>query len=307
MRKRRLLLFIVLSVTVVIAVLCIQGYWLYQAYRLTNDDFREKVQTSLRVVAIRIRNLNAITTNEVVHINEQHANYFIAHIDNYIDPKLLETFLMNEFQRNDVLANFEFGIYDCAENNIRYGGYVCVDEHCDTTNTVHYNFPKLNETNYYFAVYFPNRSNFLFNQMRHWIASTLALIVLMLLFVYAVYLLLRQKKLSAMQQDFVNNITHEFKTPVASIAIATEMLEQENPLRQPNKYKLYVSVLRRETERLKMHIDSILRSTMQRHQHVFQMQQVSLHNQIHELLPSWEMLLLSCNGKINLEFNAKMI
>jgi two-component system phosphate regulon sensor histidine kinase PhoR len=90
------------------------------------------------------------------------------------------------------------------------------------------------------------------------IYSTIGVFVIVLFFVYILMVIFKQKRLSEIKTDFINNMTHEFKTPIATISIASEQLMKENTLNNPHKIKTYSQIIKDECLRLKSQVDQIL-------------------------------------------------
>lgn len=111
---------------------------------------------------------------------------------------------------------------------------------------------------YYFAIRFPNETTYLFSSMRFWFILSIALILILLIYVYSIFTLLQQKKYSELQRDFINNMTHEFKTPLSSILIASKYLSEQNPIKDDKKLHTYTNIIINQSHKLNNHIEKIL-------------------------------------------------
>jgi two-component system phosphate regulon sensor histidine kinase PhoR len=85
-----------------------------------------------------------------------------------------------------------------------------------------------------------------------------ALIVILLVYVYSIFTILQQKKYSELQRDFINNMTHEFKTPLSSILIASNYLKQQNVIKTDEKLEKYTNIIISQSNKLNTHIETIL-------------------------------------------------
>ena len=119
-------------------------------------------------------------------------------------------------------------------------------------------FPKHKNLVYYFAIRFPNETTYLFSSMRFWFVLSIALILILLIYVYSIFTLLQQKKYSELQRDFINNMTHEFKTPLSSILIASKYLIEQNPIKEDKKLHTYTDIIINQSHKLNNHIEKIL-------------------------------------------------
>jgi two-component system, OmpR family, phosphate regulon sensor histidine kinase PhoR len=135
------------------------------------------------------------------------------------------------------------------------------------------------------SVYFPQKNKVIFANLGIWLALTL---VFMSIIIYGVTSIittfLKQKKLTEMKNDFINNVTHEFKTPVATIALASEVLmKTEDPKTILDRVKRYSKIIYDENERLRVHVERVLEVAQQDH-HEIKMEPVEIN--LHEVIQS---------------------
>ena len=110
----------------------------------------------------------------------------------------------------------------------------------------------------YIALFFPHRGQYILKQMYFWIVSGIILLVVLTAFGASVFYLYRQKFLNETQKDFVNNFTHEFKTPLAVIKIASEVLQQPDIAAKPDRLKNYAGIISDQTSHLQSQIQRLL-------------------------------------------------
>src|SRR5690606_38981831 len=109
------------------------------------------------------------------------------------------------------------------------------------------------------SIYFPNKTSILMGNAKVMLFSSVALLlVLISSFAYTILTILRQKKLSEMKTDFINNMTHEFKTPVATIMIASESLKDPEITEDKGRVKRLADIIYDENIRLGEHIERVL-------------------------------------------------
>ena len=89
-----------------------------------------------------------------------------------------------------------------------------------------------------FAIYFPNKFSVVAGELKIWIFSTVALLLMLAFFIYAILTILKERKLAEIKEDFINNLTHEFKTPIANIELASEALK-DNRVNEEKQRKYY--------------------------------------------------------------------
>ena len=111
---------------------------------------------------------------------------------------------------------------------------------------------------YYFAVRFPDKNSFIYKSLKGWILLCAAMVVTLFIYLYAIYIILQQQKYASLQRDFINNMTHEFKTPLASILIASHFLSKNETVCSDDKLKQYSNIIIEQGKKLDSHLEKIL-------------------------------------------------
>jgi two-component system phosphate regulon sensor histidine kinase PhoR len=114
--------------------------------------------------------------------------------------------------------------------------------------------------NHYVLLNFPHRNTYILKQMNFWIISSAILFITLIGFAISMFYFYQQKFLSEIQKDFVNNFTHEFKTPLAVMKIATGVLLQDNIVQKPEKLKNYATIISNQTDHLQLQVERLLKS-----------------------------------------------
>ncbi len=115
---------------------------------------------------------------------------------------------------------------------------------------------------YYLKVYFPTKSDYIFDSIRFMIPSFIFTFILLVTFVCTIILAFRQKRLTEMKNDFINNMTHEFKTPISTISLAAQMLNDNAVLKSPAMLGHISTVINDETKRLRFQVEKVLQMSM---------------------------------------------
>ena len=255
MTRNAIRLIIIIGSLAIAAIIGIQIFWVKRAYDIENKRFRQSAMTALKEVANNISRIYELAEidSPVEQIEE---DYYVVNLHTPLDVPVLEHYLRQEFKRQDLNTSFEYGIYDCDTDEIRYGGRV--NANFDINYSELALLPKTDKFLNYFGVRFPSKGSFLFQNLDFWILSSILTLLITGFFVYAMFVILRQKKLSEVQRDFVNNMTHEFQTPISTIRVATDVLSQSKILEQPERFKKYIQIIRQENLRLKNQVETVL-------------------------------------------------
>lgn len=192
-------------------------------------------------------------------VSQPASNYFVVMVNDQIDANLLEVALRSEFEKRQLGLDFEYGIYDCSSEELRYGDYISPGQLPKDKPS---KLPRVYAENNYFSVLFPTKRSSLVGQMGIWLFSAAVVLLVLVFFTYTLYIIFRQKRLSEIQQDFVNNMTHEFKTPLSTIAISAETLRQPDTAKQPDRLFNYVAIIQTETARLQQQVERVLQMAL---------------------------------------------
>ncbi len=261
MTNRTLRIVFILSVFVTALMLGTQYLWIKKAYNLAEKDFERNVKYSLRNVGEYIIKTNYHDfTSHTDFVKKIKDDYYIVKVHDKIDYGSLKELLKRELSEQSLNTIIEFGIYDCESDKMKYGETVDVTGITDVSGMQPTNFPKLKEENYnyYFGVNFPKREQFLSGQLWYLKLSSTILLCLLGLLAYIVYIIFKQRRLQEIQKDFVNNMTHEFKTPLSTIQIASEVLKNPTIINNPTRLLNYATIISNETSHLTTQVERVL-------------------------------------------------
>jgi two-component system phosphate regulon sensor histidine kinase PhoR len=332
--KRSSIGFLIIIATVsVLGILLIQFFFLKNSYDLNEKQFHQLTSSALRSVASQIREYNNKVYNhpskplDQYQVEQISNNYYVVNVNDVIDPGLLEHFLTTEFKKRNLNVAFEYGIYDCASRSMVHGGTMTGDS-VSTSSTglksvdslscsaeeimfdKHYNrtkaksgikkktcnLPTCDKYTYYFGVHFPDRSQFYNSRLMTWYFLNGILFFVVIFFGYALYVIIKQKQLSEIQKNFINNLTHEFKTPIASIDLAAKVLANPKICEQPDRLAEYVRIVGQQNKRLSAHVEKLLQmATIEKTKLQLNLEQIELNSFIRETVNEFKN---SQNGRI---------
>lgn len=255
MRSRNIRLVLVFAILSLVGISIAQIYWVREAFNQEQDHFHRQVNAALNQVAHEFYVYGKVAPPVSNPIRQLSGNYYVVMVNSPIDANLLDNLLRKAFAARGIKTDFEYGIYDCTtecmvfDTYVKSGGPVL-----EKMN----NLPVWDESNYYFGVYFPNKQGYLLNRMEIWTFTTIVMLVVMVFFGYTLFVILKQKRLSEIQKDFINNMTHEFKTPISTIEVASEVLQQPEIAREPERLLNYATIINKENKRLKNQVERVL-------------------------------------------------
>jgi two-component system phosphate regulon sensor histidine kinase PhoR len=181
--KRETLRYVlILAIFSLAGIISIQIYWFSKAFDEREKQFNQTVSIALRNVSDQMLEYNNLPIPQVNPVEQLSSNYYVVMFNNVMDAELLETLLINEFTKRDLDLDFEYGIYDCMNEEMVYGNYVDIDEKNSRRSDRKSELPVWEDNDYYFGVLFPTKDNTLLGQMGIWIFSSMVLLVVILYF-----------------------------------------------------------------------------------------------------------------------------
>ncbi|PIB36633.1 hypothetical protein BFP72_15110 [Reichenbachiella sp. 5M10] len=286
MNRRAFQILVVMAAISIVGTLAVQFFWLKKAFDVRNQQFDHNVKSALLKVTESLCQINQ-EVSRTDAIEQVSSNYFIVYVNNKIAPKTLESLLKREFVTRAIHEGFEYGIFDCSNREMVYGQYVDVEQSMEVASALG-SFPQLLKDQYYFGVYFPHKSAGLVSQMGIWIFSSLLVLVVVIFFALSLFIIFRQKRLSEIQKDFINNMTHEFRTPISTMAIASEVLKIPGIVKQPERLSTYAEIVQREAYRLQGQVDRVLQmSNVSKNQMLLKREVLDMEDLVGEQLRSY--------------------
>ncbi|MCX8492166.1 MAG: HAMP domain-containing sensor histidine kinase [Cyclobacteriaceae bacterium] len=303
MSRLTLRIVIGLAALSIVGITATQIYWVRKAFDLKENQFNADVNLALENVATRIYDINKTPMPGNSLVDQESSNYFTVFINGPIDSNLLGFLLKNEFDKRKITADYQFGVFDCSEQCIPRGNYIS-----PTKNKIPIKLselPALKRDRYYFGVRFPQIEANLISQMGIWGFSSVVMLVVIFFFVYTLFVIFKQRRLSEVQNDFINNMTHEFKTPLATIAISSEVLKDPSITKNPERLLNYATIIENESQRLKQQVERVLQMAQTGKTDVgLKKEQQDIHDLIKEAVGNHAVALASKRGEVQLEWNA---
>lgn len=305
MNRKTIRIIILFATLSLVGIIATQFFWVKNAYNLQEKQFNDRVHIALSNVTnelLNINNDNATLYNPVKRVS---SNYYTVLINDTVNPYLLESLLRNEFTERNININFEYVIYDCFTDSIVFGDYISIDDsEKDHLQSKSYNMV-WDKDGHYFGIYFPTKEFYIMNKMGIWIFSSSIILIIIVFFAYTINIILKQKKLSEIKNDFINNITHEFKTPISTISLSAEVLLSPNISNEPDRLKNYAKIIQEENNRLKNQVDKVLQlATLEDSKLKLENEEIDVHQLITTASKSFELIIKEKKGVLNYKLNA---
>lgn len=305
MNRKTIRIIIFLATFSLIGIVATQIFWVREAFNLQEKQFNERVRVALNNVTNELLSIHKDESELFNPVKQVSSNYFVTLINDTVNPFLLENLLKNEFTERNIKIDFEYVIYDCFTDSIVFGEYVSLDEEeQDQLQSKSHNM-EWDRDGHYFGVYFPSKQTYLMNEMGIWLFSSSIILVIIIFFAYTISVILKQKRLSEIKNDFINNITHEFKTPISTISLSADVLLGKNIANEPERLSNYANIIKEENNRLKNQVDKVLQlATLEEDKLNLENEDIDLHELIQSSVKSFGLIMKERVGEISCELNA---
>ncbi|MCF6169392.1 MAG: HAMP domain-containing histidine kinase [Bacteroidales bacterium] len=305
MKRKAIVLLIVLTSVSLVGIVFTQLYWVKKSLDLKTEQFDNSVRIAMKSV---LNQLMDIKNDSVFQQNLLLISCRKSKLDatDIIQPELLDSLLLLEMKCMALNENFNYGLYN-KRNGRFVAGRFAGAEHKLLDSPFQFSVASLYKPgDYYLSTYFSGKTGFVLQQMEVWLLfSVLFLVVLIISFIWVAYTILRQKKLSEMKTDFINNLTHEFKTPIATSSLAAEMLLRPEINYNVEKIKKYAGVILDENQRLQGHVEQVLQvAILEKGGQRFKFRRTNIHELLLAATESFDLRIKKNKIKLNIELEA---
>ncbi len=214
--------------------------------------------------------------------------------------------LDRELSQRGITIEYKYGVYNNNFATKLKSGYFRIVE--DKSYMIPLFVGNQGESDYQLYVSFPNKKKyFLSSVVKVLIISALFILIIILAFVSSLYQMIKQKQISEIKTDFINNMTHEFKTPIATINLALDAIKNPKIIDDKDKVLRYVGMIREENKRMHGQVENVLRiSKLEKNQLDISKEKEDIHDLVEEAITHIELLANSKGGKITKNLNAAL-
>ncbi len=221
------------------------------------------------------------------------------------DSTTVSSYLRSELDFNGLSLPFEFAIVNKTSGVVyKTSGYSPMSQQDVYTQLLFPNDPKSKQNT--LCVTFPTKSDYIFSSVKFLVPSLAFTFLLLGVFLYTISVAFKQKKLSEIKNDFINNMTHEFKTPISSISIAAQMLNDDSVRKSPEMLKHVSGVINDETKRLRFQVEKVLQlSLFDRKNATMRLEEEDANASIYNVINTFKLKVEKYGGHINANLDAE--
>jgi two-component system phosphate regulon sensor histidine kinase PhoR len=282
---------------------------------LNLKSFSESTIIALKSVLDEIQRTSKDSLDTYGTVRQVNNNQFTVDLSEELQSFYLETLLKKEFYKQNIHQDFMYGIYDCfvdtilLSNLIRYSkdrAFITTNKKLPGISTESLNLKK---DGHYFTVFFPNFTAKSIEPavfVSPWIYISIIILLVLVFFGYSLAIIIRQKRLSEVKTDFINNMTHELKTPISTISLSSEMLMRIDLNEDLEKIRKYAGIIYKENKRLENQVERVLNvAKLDKDKVVLNKENFDVHELLAEVKENFEFNQLNQGGKIELECSAE--
>ena len=271
----------------------------YQLNRYTNGYSIRQIQVDTITGNVRYQQLDVQTGDPSVLQKKMEAvqlkqEMFSTPLDERIAVIKLDAILRQEFGERNISVPFSYGVRSNASDS-----WIIFNNHYVVPNENQAAFDFLKTTNYRVSlfkndltspgqlyVFFPTKTSIVWGTLwLNLLFSLLFVAVILGCFAYTINIIYRQKKLSEMKNDFINNMTHEFKTPIATISLASDSITNPSVIGNPDKIRRFADIIRQENKRMNGQVEKVLQmAVIERGSINLNVSSIDLHDIIEQAL-----------------------
>jgi two-component system phosphate regulon sensor histidine kinase PhoR len=232
--------------------------------------------------------------------------YYLIPIEKRIDFKALKESIKTEFFNSGLNLPFVLMAVNSNEQVV-YRSELLSRAPKDSEIITHVIFPHDPPSKHnYLKIYFPSKESYLSSSISFLVPSILFSLILLIIFTITLYIIMRQKKLSEMKNDFINNMTHELKTPVSTISIAAQMMRDADITKSPQIFKHISTIISDETKRLGFLVEKVLQMSLFENQKAtLKLKEIDINDLIASVANTFTIKVEKSGGTIDIDLNAE--
>lgn len=300
-------LIVVLITLSVVGILFIQMSWINNALKLKHEEFQRAVENTLKQTKGALHS-RFLYKSKMLLLREEDIQFFLQNnfrVDGVFTAQEIHEIIEKQLRQNNIKQPFEF----CVTNYFKFsilqsnGFQTDLAYSAKSIDLAPEDAIRARET--LFISIFEDKNAVIREMLWMIIASVVFTTIIVLAFFVTVRTLFNQKKLSEIKSDFINNMTHELKTPLATISLAIDALTNEKVIHDTDKIKIYSSMIKEENKRMNKQVEKILQAArLEKEEIKLNIQQLDTHQIISKVADNMTLQIQEKQGTLTLKLNA---
>ena len=256
MSSKTIRLILTMMLLTIGALFVTQIYWFNKSFALEEQQFDDKINIALRNVADQLLKLDNDSISRIAPIIKRSSNEYFVKTNCYFSLASLDDCIKKEFNQRKINADLDYLILNAESDDILLGNTSTNSANTSSNIACSSRFDDKKKLN--FKIRINHKTTYLLSAMGIWMYSSLSLLILLAVFTFIMVSIIKGKNLSELKNDFVNNMTHELKTPIANISVASDAIRNDNIQMDDIKLKKYANIIYNENVRLHNLVDRVL-------------------------------------------------
>jgi len=256
MRSRRIQLLILLAAIAIIGIIISQVFWIRKGLLINQSNFENAVVQTLTQINTELWENEGREGNPASAVLRISPRSYRVNAQTPIDLNFLDTRLRTDFANPFHKVDFTYEVFEWSSGLLVFSNSVFIGSNNNVKASKY--LPNLTESTYFFKINFPQRPLIPSLMITIWAAAILILMMVIGFFTYSITVVVRQQRLSDFQNSFINNLAHEFKTPISTIAISSNVLSEPDIANDPERIKVYSNIIATENARMEGQVRTIL-------------------------------------------------
>jgi two-component system phosphate regulon sensor histidine kinase PhoR len=294
---------LIMATALLVVLVVTQAYWIRNVLIISQQQFEYDITQVLLSTLQDVQEHTGDSSYISDPVRVIDKNLFVVTTPELGSPEFIENVMSTNLQAAEINEPYILNVYDCFSDSIVFQSATgSVEE--KVRSTPKFIWKKDNGHN--FSVFFPEHNTAGFKQIRFWLLSSAILITIILFFGFIISQLLKLRKLNEIKNDFINNMTHELKTPLATIRISTESLEKKPVIQEDSTASRLIGIIKSENSRLLDRVQKILyAATVERSDMRTTSSNYDIHNTLEEVVNEYREVLDQKKSKLSVELDAK--
>jgi len=298
MKKRTLNIIIISGVFSILLLFIVQLFWAQNLISLESKQFNHKVKIGLINAGYKLKLIHHSKIDKIHLVKQLTDNSYVVEVQDIVNPTTIDSLLQIEFMAQELYSQYKIAIYDCFTDSVIFSHSGSENENYVAAKDYGVNW---NINSYNFGVIFPE-INPLKKHLNIGIAFGIVIFGIVGFFIYVIIMFMRQKKLDEMKTDFINNMTHELKTPISTISLSSSVIMNQGIINQPERLQHYAVIINEENERLKTQVERVLQLALfEQKDFGLNFQEISLMKIIEKVIGPYKLLLQEKDGSCSIK------
>ena len=298
MNRKTLNIVIITGFLSILLLFIVQLFWANSLITLESKHFNHKVKIGLLNAGYKLKLIHHSKIDKIHLVKQLNENSYVVEVQDIVNPITIDSLLQIEFLTQELYSPYKIAIYDCFTDSVIYShsgseneNYVAAKDYGVDWDINSYNF----------GVIFPELNPFK-QYLNIGLASGVVIFGVTGFFIYILIMFLKQKKLDEMKTDFINNMTHELKTPISTISLSSNVINDKNIINQPERLQHYARIIDQENERLKIQVERVLQlAFFEQKNFGLSYQAIPITELIERVIQPYTLLLKEKNGSYSIK------